>query len=121
MADRDVPDQLVADIAAVIEEANRLKRRIYSAFYAVHPAQRGRWIMSQATLDRLDAIFTDEDVTGRPKPEPPEPGEPVTTTPYLMGLPIQVKEGHQGMHVLPLESPSQVKPGPGRRIDWIPG
>jgi hypothetical protein len=76
-------------IVGVYDEYNRTLERERQL------TDRCQWVTSQATLDELERLV-------KPPPEDPDDDDddrPRTERAYLLGLPIEVREGAEGIHL----------------------
>lgn len=70
---------------------------VYDAYYLLHPRdrQRSQWAMTQDMHDWI------RDLSGVDPPEPPDPDDdtPQTDRSYLLGLPVEIREGVEGVRL----------------------
>lgn len=70
---------------------------VYDTYYQTLPRdrQRSQWVMTQDMHDWI------RDLSGVPEPDPPDPDDdtPRTDRSYLLGLPIEIRDGVQGVRL----------------------
>jgi hypothetical protein len=82
-----------------MSDRDLMARVVYDAYYQLHPRdrQRSQWVMTQDMHDWI------RDLSGVEPPDPPDPDDdtppPDPSPSYLLGLPIDIRDGVEGIQL----------------------